>query len=227
MDFEPALRRERETLEIARQVLSGEPVSYDGSLFTIEFESVRFDPSDDVALYLAAQGETNRRLVGEFADGWLPAYIPLSALESARAPVIEGAKARGRDPDDIATVPSLTTCVLSDGDLANDRCRATIAFYIGLMGDYHFRALAENGYREVAERIREASAEGNHDEARAAVSDELLSDVALSGTPEQVEAQLETMPDGIDTLVATPSSVAEPEEVRATVSNLGSLIERH
>jgi len=52
-------------------------------------------------------------------------------------------------------VPFVTTCVLEDGERAKRRCRATVAFYIDAMGEYHYRALADHGYAEAAALIRE------------------------------------------------------------------------
>lgn len=222
--FEPALRRERETIEIAHQILSGEPVEYEGRLFDLDFGPIRFDPPGDVAIYLAAQGQTNKRLAGEFADGWMPTYIPLSNLDQAREPIVDGARARGRDPNEVATVPFLTTCVLEDGEHARERCRETVAFYIGAMGEYHYRALADHGYRNTADQIREAWNGGDHDRARTAVTDELLDDVALAGDPERVREHLQSLPDEIDMLVTVPPTQATSEEVEATVTNVGEIV---
>lgn len=222
--FEPALRREREVIEIVRAVLSGNPVDYDGRLYDLDFGPVRFDPPTDVPIYLAAQGETNRRLVGEFADGWMPTYIPLSALEDAWDAVRDGVEARDRDPEVVETVPFLTTCVLEDGETARKRCRATVAFYIGAMGEYHYRALADHGFADTADRIREASTDNDYDEARAAVTDELLSEVALAGTPDEVRDQLRSLPDVVDMLVTVPPTRATSEEVAATASHIGELV---
>lgn len=224
MEFEPALRHERETIEIARRVLSGKPLDYDGKLFNLDFGPIRFEPPDNVSIYVAAQGETNRRLVGEFADGWMPTYIPLSSLAAARSPIKEGAHARGRKPREVATVPFLTTCVLDDGERARECCRETIAFYIGGMGKYHYNALANHGYRETADRIRNAWTNGDHEGARAAVTDDLLDEVALAGTPNQAREHLRTLPDLVDMLVTVPSTQATPKEVEATAINVGEII---
>ncbi len=225
-EFEPALRRERETIEIVQAVLTENPLKYDGRLFDLDFDSLRFEPPDDVGVYVAAQGEKNTRLVGEFADGWMPTYIPLSKLEKANENIRAGAEKRGRDPEKIDTVPFLTTCVLDDGECAKKRCRATIAFYIGAMGEYHYQALANHGYRTTADQIREAWESGNYSQARSAVSDDLLADVALAGTPEDVREQLLSLEGDVDMLVTVPSTNATNEEVEETVRHMGKLAGR-
>jgi len=70
VEFEPALRRQRETIKIVRQVLSGEEISYDGKPFDLEHFHLRFDPPRaNLGIYVAAQGETNVELAGGFGDG--------------------------------------------------------------------------------------------------------------------------------------------------------------
>lgn len=70
VEFEPALRRQRETIEIVRQVLSGEEISYDGKLFDLEHFRLRSGPPRaNLRIYVAVQGETNVELAGSVMDG--------------------------------------------------------------------------------------------------------------------------------------------------------------
>ncbi|MFB6170905.1 MAG: LLM class flavin-dependent oxidoreductase [Haloarculaceae archaeon] len=221
--FEPALRRQRETLEIVRLALSGEVVDYDGDLFDLSGFRLRFDPPAPVPLYVAAQGPTNAELVGGFADGWLPNRIPRSALPDVRERVDRGAAERDRDPDAVATVPYVTTCVLDDGERARERCRGALAFYVGAMGDYHFRAVADHGYREAATAIRERWQTGERDAARAAVTDDLLAEVAICGTPDDAARDLAAYRDVADAVVTLPPTTASVAEVSETVAHLGAI----
>ncbi|MEF8790715.1 MAG: LLM class flavin-dependent oxidoreductase [Haloarculaceae archaeon] len=222
--FEPALRRQRETIEVVRAALSGETVEYDGELFDLEHFHLRFDPPrTDVPILVAAQGETNVELAGGFADGWMPNRIPVSALPAVREHVDRGARMQGRDPAEVRTVPYVTTCVLEDGARARRRCREMIAFYLGAMGEYHFRAVADHGYRTEAERVRERWQDGDREGARSAVGGALLDEIALAGTPEDAAAVLgeyEDVADGVVTLLPRTLSRAEIEE---TVDHVGTL----
>lgn len=225
VEFEPALRRQRETIEIVRQALSGEELDYDGELFDVEHFHLRFDPPEGgVPIYVAAQGETNAELVGEFGDGWMPNRIPLSALPDLRDHVDRGARRRDRDPDDVASAPYVTTCILEDGAHARDRCRRMIAFYVGAMGEYHYNAVANHGFRETADRIRERWQDDDHDGAREAVSDELLDEIAIAGSPEEVTDLFEAYEPIADTLVTLPPTTASHEEVLATIEHVGDLL---
>lgn len=224
VSFEPALRRQRETLEIVRAVLDGQPVAYDGRVFDLEFDSLRFDPAAEVSLYVAAQGETNVELTGGFADGWIPSYVPMSALDEGREPLARGARKQNRDPGEIETVPSVTACLLEDGERARRRCRETVAFYVGAMGEYHGNALARHGYEEAVTRIREHWRSEAYDDARDAISDELLDDVALAGTPDHAREWLSARERDVDGLVTVPSTRATTAEIRETVRHVGGLV---
>lgn len=222
--FEPALRRQRETIEIVRTIMDGEPIEYDGQLYDVEFGPLRFEPPSDISVYVGAQGETNVELTGAFADGWIPSYVPASSLEDAREPLVRGAQSRDRDPEAIDVVPSVVTCVLEDGARARQRCRETVAFYVGAMGEFHRNALARHGYAETAEHIHELWSGGDCDAARAAVTDELLDDVALAGPPEHARDLLAAREGTIDGLITNPATRSTAEEIRETVEHLGRIV---
>lgn len=224
MAFEPALRRQRETIEVVRAVLSGDPVEYDGKVFDLEHFHLRFDPPRaDIPILVAAQGETNVELAGGFADGWMPNRIPVSALPAVRERVDRGARMQYRDPAEVRTVPYVTTCILEDGERARRRCRELIAFYLGAMGQYHFRAVADHGYRAEAERVRAHWKAGEKDEARAAVGEPLLEEIALAGTPEDARTVLETYEDVADGVVTLFPRTMSRDEIEETIDHVGSI----
>lgn len=224
IEFEPGLRRQREAIEIINQALSGDPVDYSGSVFDLEHFHMRFDPPrNDLPIYVAAQGPTNGKLVGEFADGWLPNRIPASRLSSARKSIDDGARKQNRTSSAIETIPYVTSCVLDDGDHARDRCREAIAFYVGAMGSYHFEAVARNGYRTEAETIRDHWQADDHSKARAAVTGDLLDEITLSGAPEEAAAILDNYEDIADMVVTLPPSTATLDEITETMHHITSL----
>jgi len=225
VDFQPALRRQRETIEIVRRVLSGTEVTYDGQLFDLQHFRLRFGPlRSDVPIYVAAQGETNTELTGGFGDGWRPNRIPVSALPAKREHVDRGARKRDRDPGAVATIPWVTTCVLEDGERARERCREMIAFYVGAMGEFHYDAVADHGFRDAADRIQDEWEAGEKDAARAAVSDDLLDEIAIAGSPDAVEHLFERYEGIADTLALLPPTTATVEEIHETIDNVGETV---
>lgn len=225
MEFRPALRRQRETIDIVRRVLTGEEVTYDGDLFNLEHFRLRFEPPrSSIPIYVAAQGETNMELTGRFADGWMPNRIPASVLPEKRKHVDSGARKQRRDPTAVETIPWVATCILEDGKLAQDRCREMIAFYVGAMGDFHYEAIAENGFRDTADRIRARWQAGKKDAAREAVGDDLLDEIAIAGRPDAVGHLFERYEKIADTLALLPPTTASIEEVHETIDTVGELL---
>jgi alkanesulfonate monooxygenase SsuD/methylene tetrahydromethanopterin reductase-like flavin-dependent oxidoreductase (luciferase family) len=71
--------------------------SWHGLAFERPLRRMRLDPLGDVPILNAAISSTNRRLTGEYADGWLPGFTPLSAFpgnleafREDRSPEFEG-----------------------------------------------------------------------------------------------------------------------------------------
>ncbi|WP_247730372.1 LLM class flavin-dependent oxidoreductase [Halovivax limisalsi] len=219
--FEPALRRQRETIEIVRQALSGEPLEYDGTVFDVEHFRMRFEPDPDIPICVGAQGPKNCELTGGFADQWWPNRIPLSSLDSLREHVDTGASKQGRDPADVDTVPFVTTCVLDDGDRARACAAAEIAHYIGAMGEYTKNALEKCGYGEVARTVDERWQRGERDGAIDAVSADVLDEITISGTPEQARETLDRYGSECDGAVLLPSKDASLAEVEETIDHVG------
>jgi len=223
--FESTLRWERETIEIVNQILSGEPVDYDGELYELEHYRLRFDPPDaNIPTWVAALGEHNCRLTGAFGDGWFPHFAPLSGFDTYREYIERGANEQNRDPDEVKMCPSVTACVLNDGEHAKDRCREEIAFYIGAMGDYLHRTVSEHGYPDTADEIRDRWEEGDKETARDAVTDELLRELAISGTPEEAQADIENYAAVSDEIALFPSKSANHEEIIRTIQNVGAYL---
>jgi len=96
LSFDQPLRRLRETIEIIRQTTAGGTVDYSGDVFDIGPYTMALETSTDVPIFNAAIGDANRRLTGEYADGWLPAFVPQSSFSATVADVRECASGRPR-----------------------------------------------------------------------------------------------------------------------------------
>lgn len=223
IEFEPALRRQREAIEIVRQALSGEPLDYDGEVFEVDHFKLRFEANPDIPIGVGAQGPTNCELTGGFADAWFPNRIPLSAMDELREHVDRGADRAGRSAGDVETIPFATTCVLEDGDRGRDRAREEIAHYVGAMGDYTLEALTQLGFGETAAEVDERWQEGEKAAAADAVSDELLAEITVSGTPAEAAETLERYGDETDGLIVLPAKAATEAEIRETIEHVGAL----
>jgi coenzyme F420-dependent oxidoreductase len=220
--FEAPLRRTREYVEIVRAFLAGERVDYDGDLFDLSGFALDADPRES-PIYLAAIGETNRQLAGEFADGWMPLFIPHTAFGDALAAVRRGADRGDRSLDAVDVAPWIPTCVsASDPEAARRAVRSLIAFYVGAMGDYYADAAADFGFPDAVEAIREGWADDRLDGARAAVPDRVLSAFGAAGTPAEAAETFRAYADaGADSPVAyVPARQASDALIRETIDHL-------
>lgn len=206
MSYDRPVRRTHEAIELVKELTgSSSDVAYHGEVFDVEGLS-GFDRS--VPVYNAALGEANRRATGRVADGWLPYMFPISAFDEAFETIAETAREADRDPDDIEVTPQILAAVSDDVENAKDVIRTYIARYVGRFENYR-NALA-NWYPEEARAIGEQWEADGLDGARAAVTDELVFELGVAGTPDDAREQLR---DVVDTTIADCPIVYVPREV--------------
>ena len=216
--FENPPRRLHETVELTSRFLAADGrVSYEGKIFDVaDFPGL----DTNVPVYAAALGPANRRATGRTADGWLPHNIPFGRLDDAFETVAETAREAGRDPENITVAPYVPAAVSDDPDEAMRAARGHIAYYVG-SGEGYRKAVAQS-YPEGADAVAEAWREGNRGDARAAVSDEMVRDLAVAGTPADAREQFETVAalDVIDEPLVVVPDGADEDIVAQTVTAL-------
>ena len=218
MAFDRPVRRAHETIELVRAFTAGDGrVEYDGELL----EAADF-PSLDVPLsiYHAGLGPANRRVVGRLCDGWIPHNIPFSRLGTAFEEVADAARERDRDPDEIAIAPYVPAAVSEDPDEARTTLRRHVAYYVG-SGDGYRRAVA-TAYPDRADRIADAWRDGEKRTAAEAVTDEMLDDLGVAGTPDEARERLRTLvaETGIDHPIVVVPEPASSEVIETTIDAL-------
>ena len=185
MDFDRPIRRLHETAECARDILHEESaVEYDG-----EVVSTGGVPGfgTDVPVYTAALGDAARRATGRVADGWIPHNIPFDRLEDAFLTVAEAASERGRDPEAVTVAPYVPAAVSDDPDEAREALRGHVAYYVG-SGEGYRRVVGES-FPDAAAAVATAWRDGDRDAAREQVTDEMIDQLGVAGTPEQAREQ--------------------------------------
>lgn len=208
--FDRPLRRTRETIEILRDSFDGGTLEYEGEIFDVGPYSIGFDVErDSVPIYNAAMGETNCRLTGEYADGWVPAFVPRRELGTLRDAVAAGARAADRDPDEITVAPMVGTAVAEDPAVAESHVRNFLAREMA-MG---YNRLAEKyGFGQAADEAFERWRDGDREGAAAAITREMLDELAIYGTADQCREQVTRYADaGCDVVVFFPPFSAPAE----------------
>lgn len=218
MSFDRPVRRAHETIEVVQRILTDEePVDYDGELITVN----GVPPVDrDVPIYHAALGPANRRVVGRLCDGWMPHNVPFSELDEAFETVAEAARERDRDPDEITIAPYVPAAVSDDPEEAYDAVRGHIAYYAGSADGY--RNAIGMRFPDRADRIADAWQNGERDTAADLVTDEMVDDLGVAGTPDAARERLreivsETV---IDRPLLTIPEQAADERAESTIEAL-------
>ena len=223
VDFGNPLKRTRETVEVVKQVLSGEEVEYDGDYFDLSGFRLRQGPPDPIPeIDAAAMGPKAVELAGRFADGWHALMLTRDGLNERFDDLARGAELADRDPDDVRTTLSLTCCALEDGERARDLVRGHLAFYVGGMGTYYRDNLARQGHEELAHGIYDAWNEGRREEATSMIDGDILDSMAVAGTPERARellAEFEAI-DGVDTVSVSFPRAADVDEIASTMEAL-------
>lgn len=220
--FGNPLKQTRETVDVVRQVLSGEPVTYDGDLFDLDGFRLRCAaPHPAPPVDVAGMGPKSVELAGRFGDGWHALLFTPDGIEDRLEDLRRGADLGDRDPEDVRVTLSVPCCALDDADRARDLVRRHLAFYVGGMGTFYRDALARQGFDDRADEIFDAWQAGDRGRAVAAV-DPLLDRLAAAGDPATARERLETFAavDGVDAVAVSFPRGADDDEIRETLDNL-------
>jgi len=201
--FEKPLSRLRETVPVLREVLSG---GRGPGGFRLETP-----PARPVPIVLAALRDRMLRLGGELADGTFTNFLPLSSAEHVVARVREGEAAAGRGETEVVC---RFFCIPGDG---LDTARFMFSAYATVpVYEAFFRGL---GWGEAIDPMVAAWRGGDRKAALGAVPDELVREIFVFGSPDEMRERLgEYAARGITTLVLTP--IAPPDALPALVDGL-------
>jgi F420-dependent oxidoreductase-like protein len=233
--FAHPLARMRETVEIVRQVFTGEKVTFQGSQYVIplpggEGRPMRVSlPPVSVPVYLATLSPKMLELTGEIADGWLgTSFVPEGA--SAYFSHLDAGLARAgrtRDSLDICQGAEVNI-VASEAEVARvaGSRKKELAFSLGGMGsgrtNFYNQAYSRQGWADVAAQVRERWQAGDRDGAAELVTDEMVLATTLIGTEEMVRDRLRVWRDaGVDTVRLYPAG----ETMAARLDTLGRALE--
>ncbi|ELY37763.1 LLM class flavin-dependent oxidoreductase [Natronorubrum tibetense] len=221
MAFDRPLRRLRETIEIVRQTTAGGTVEYDGEVFDIGPYSMALETTDEVPVFNAAISDANRALTGEYADGWLPAFIPQPSFSSHVTDVRESARDAGRDPGELTVAPWVPIAVDDDPDRAERRVRYLLAQEMA-MG--YNEQVNDYGFGDAPDRAHALFRDGDRGAAVDAISGRMVDELTVSGTESDVREQLQRYArDGADVIIAMPSMDASVAEIESLIDALGRI----
>ena len=189
--FSQPVQRLRECMDIVSVLLRDGQVSYSGSVFNIERFDLWFEPvRREIPIYVAAVFPKMLEICGEIAQG---AMLFMSTLEHCREAsdrVALGARRAGRNPEEVDVTTMIPCVVSADKDAARDSMRPGIAWETNQFPRYR-RLMAEAGFAEELEAVRQAWKEGDREGAERLVPTGLIDRIALVGMPDECRQGLQ------------------------------------
>jgi len=218
--------RIRDYVTIMRKVFRREePVEHQGREISLPFRGegsmgigkplrsiLHMNP--DIPIWLGTGTETNVKLTGEIADGWMPLNFVPGMMDQYGPWLEEGFRRAqgGKSFADFEIQPMVSVVVTDDVRAALQRPKATIALYVGGMGhkniNFHNDMMVRRGYGDAAGRIQELYLAGAKTEAMEAVPDEYVDEGGLFGPEQRIRERYEFWKDS----GATGLTVASPDK---------------
>lgn len=189
--FEKPLQRMKEYVEIIRLVSSGKQVNYNGDIFNLKNFKLLIKPKrESIPIYLAAVNQKMVELAWNVGDGVIFYLRPINEMKKTIA------KMQLKKKIDVTC--QLITCVSDNSDVAIERAKRTVAFYVSV-GKIYREFLAENGFltetTNIFNEFKKSGLKSNHE----LVSDSMLQSLAISGTSGECKKQVKKFTDaGID-----------------------------
>ena len=219
--FEPrSARKMKEYVALIRKIWAshaGGGMKFEGDYYTLNIPAyVRpYIVRDRIPLYLAAVQKGMLRTTGEVANGLVghPLYSRKYITEFIRPNVEIGAKRAGRNPKDVDITTLLITAVSHDREQAIRDAKNQIAFYASVKS--YEGILNLHGWEEQKLTVWEHFKTFNLPKMAAAVTDDMVEQIAIAGTPEECREQLEKWKDVVDLpILYTPTAGIKAGRVR-------------
>jgi len=189
--FENPVQRMKEYVEIIRLILSGKQVNYAGKIFDLKNFTLLIKPKrESIPIYLAAINQKMVDLTWGIADGVIFYLRPLNEMNETIT------KMQSKKKIDVTC--QIITSIAENSDIAIDRAKKTLAFYVSV-GKIYREFLAKNGFKNeifnIFDEFKKTGFKSNHE----LVTDSMLQSLCISGNPNECRKQLQNFREtGID-----------------------------
>ena len=203
--FERQLGRIREYVEIVRKAWAREqPLTHDGRNFKLPCEGgtglgkplklMAKPPQEKLPIYIGAIGPQSVELVGEIADGWIPAFFDPSDGAGLLERLDAGLAKSGRERSAIDIAPTVPVAVEDDIEEARNALRPIISFYLGGMGakdkNFYVDLLAANGLADEAHEVQDKFLAGDRIGAAMALTPEVIDMCGVACLPGELDERM-------------------------------------
>jgi probable F420-dependent oxidoreductase len=221
----PATRME-ELVPLIRRIwrLGDGPIDHQGRFYRLKIsalDDLAASPQRQIPIYTAGVNPRMIETAGRVADGLLghTLFSPRYIREVVRPALERGARHAERAPDSVALATYTLAVAAEDEELARREAAAMIAFY-GSVRSYG-QLFDVCGFAAEAKQIQEAFRARDVEAMLGAVTEEMVDEFAVAGTPEQVRAGLRRFDGLVDEVVlSVPSFRIGPERVTEILATL-------
>ena len=201
-------RKLREMIQALRAIWdcwqNGSPLHFTGEFYTFTLMTPFFSPGKiahpQVPIYIAGVNPYMCRLAGELCDGFHahPFHSAKYLREVVLPHIEEGARKAGRSRKAVV-ISTSAFVIMGDSqkeiDEMRERVRMQIAFYASTRT--YQPVLDLHGWGDVCLRLHEKTAKGDWSGMAKEITDEMLSEFAVTGAPEEVPGLLKAKYDGL------------------------------
>lgn len=232
MDFTYQVSKLEEALHIIRALWeSDDYVNHDGRFFKLDRAVLDLQPYEGTfpRIFLGAHGPRMLQLTGRYADGWYPSYpMPPEEYASKLEAVRKAAADAGRDPEQIEAGYQMYSAVVDEHELAHEIMQRPLAKAMALVGSSEMWERAGrkhpfgDGFEGLRDYVPEWYSAEELDDAMAQFDLDVVHDVVIHGTVDEVAAKIEPFVDaGLEHLVmANTTPLAGFEYVEMAQRNL-------
>jgi probable F420-dependent oxidoreductase len=208
LEFDKPLTRARETIEVVRAALTGDKVTVDGATVQVKGFRLEQGTTDKVPIFLAALGPKMLELAESSADG---VALFLSSEEGVRY-------AKKHAPS-CETLARLICFVGDEPEEVRDFARWLLTPYLTVPG--YNRFVAAQGFEAEAQAVATAWGAGDRHGAVAAITDELVDALVISGPSQACKERLASFREaGLDTPVLMLLSQKGPLAIEQAIEDM-------
>ena len=225
--FQKPVAATRDYIAILRKMLAADAkVEHEGEIYSTPYRGPGATglgrplrspatPAPDTPILVAALGPRNTALAAEVADGILPYLWSPNHWQKAWGDALD------KSPDGFRLSPTVFVAIGDDLQACRDQIRPRIAFHVGGMGskdqNFYKSLISRYGYEAEAEDIQSKFLGRDRAGAVAAVSDDLVDELALVGPAGHIAEQLEAWRAcPLDTLIVEATS----DEAATTIAEI-------
>ena len=176
-EYTSHIGRMREYVDIVKMAFSGRRIDYDGKFFKLRgFKILVKPPQDSIPVYLAAVNKKMVDLCWEIADGVIFYLRPPSEIKDTIS--------RMQSKRKIDVSCQIITAVSKDAELAAQRAKTTLAFYVSV-GSVYRNFLADNGFAEEVDTIYEQYNKTGLENLYKTVPEKMIQSLAIFGSADE------------------------------------------